>query len=260
MTVAASPNTSINSYLLAEALTRFVHGKSAFVDAGMAQGVDPAMAQGGMPPGMDPAMMAAAGGGGMPPAMMDPAMMAGQAPPEMDPAMLGGQMPAGASAAAMTTAATPSAGAAPADPSAGAPPAGSPLTEERVRQLIQEASGQGQAEAKPKKVDPAAAMAKMEQQMYQIKHLLANMTKQMGMQIDVDALFDPPAASPEAAPAAGGQSAGASAEKAAGYGYAGRGVYDLPNTSNLRNTLSPQTVATKAAGIHRILTAQKANS
>lgn len=257
---AAPSNTGVNSYLLAEALTRFVHGKSAFVDAGMAQGMDPAMmAQGGgMPPGMAPGMDPSMMGGQMPPAM-DPAMMAGQAPPEMDPAMMGGQMPAGASAAAMTPAATPSAGAAPADPSAGAPPAGSPLTEDRVRQLIQEAAGQGQAEAKPKKVDPAAAMAQMERQMHQIKHLLANMTKQMGMQIDVDALLEPPS-SQEAAPATGGQPAAQSSEKAAGYGYSGRGVYDVPNTSNLRNTLSPQTVATKAAGIHRILTAQKANS
>lgn len=133
--------------------------------------VDPAMAAGGGVPPMDPAMA----GGGMP---MDPAMMGG-APP-MDPAMMGGAPPMDPSLA----------GAAP--PAGGG---GGGMTPEDVKAIVQEvmaqqgAGGQQGGGEKKMKVD-------VNQEIYQIKKLLALMAEELGIPVPPTLLLGDPAQDP----------------------------------------------------------------
>jgi hypothetical protein len=119
------------------------------------------MAGGGAP--MDPAMMGLAGGGG---AAMDPAMagQAGGAP--MDPAMMG--MAGGGGEA----------------PPPSPDPAVSGLTEEKVRQIIQEEGKGGKSSGKSSKNS-------QDQLMYQLKHLLLGLYNHLGIPLPEDALKTP---------------------------------------------------------------------
>jgi hypothetical protein len=268
--------TTINPVLLEQVAQRYFHNKNAFVDAGMASGAAPMMPPGGgmppgpgMPPGqgmppMDPAMM----GGGMPPGMppgMDPSMMGGM--PPMDPAMMGapgqgGMDPAAGPLPPAPAAASPDGGSAPM-PSGEAP---SPLTEDRVRQLIQEAVAAGGAggtaapggEAKPKKVDPAAMLPQLQQEMYQMKQLLVTLTKGMGLQLDPEVLLNQQQNQPQAEQAGAGQQGGGE-KTAASCGYAGRGVPDSEVAApiSLRQTLTPSNVAKNANATLHILRARR---
>jgi len=184
-------NTIFNPALLT--LVKELHNKAAFVDPAMAAGgmpADPAMA-GGAPPGMpmDPAMM-----GGMPP--MDPSMMGGM--PPMDPAMAAG--------APMD----PSMGGMPPAPSGAPAGAAAGLTEERVRQIIQEAmGGAGGAKGsdgasgakKPTKIDPG-------EEIYQLKKMMVTIFNTMGLQVPPDMLLRPEDREAGAEDASGGDSGG----------------------------------------------------
>jgi hypothetical protein len=113
---------------------------------GMPPGMDPSM--GGMPPGMDPSM------GGMPPGM-DPSM--GGMPP-MDPSM--GGMPPGMDPSMM-------------DPSMMGAPAGTPLTEERLMELLPDILAQAKEADKPASKDEIAQrLDSVEEQLYEILQTL----------------------------------------------------------------------------------------
>lgn len=130
--------------------------KAAFVG-------DPA--SGGMPPGGDPAAM-----GG------DPAAGGGMPPPGMDPAAAGGMPP----------------------PASGSPTGdvGGGLTEQRVMEMIQQASGGAGAGMGPggkKKVD-------VNTEIYQIKRILVKLLSTLGVQVEPDMLLGDPAEDPRTPP------------------------------------------------------------
>lgn len=110
----------------------------------------------------------------------DPAAMGGGAPP-MDPTAMGGGMP-------------------PMDPAAmgGAPPAPSGVTEDQVRQIVQQAvgaaggGGKGAGPVKPKIDVPT--------EIYQIKKILVMMAQEMGLSIPPTLLLGDPAQDPSIPP------------------------------------------------------------